>query len=162
MKVLVEGDSDKAAVDELAARLGVEIEVVATDGVTNFARHLGGAVAGLYDVGEAELVGGALGVRVEDLAGHGFFPCDRDLEDELLRAIGPDAVLDIAEREGDLRRFRTMQRQPEWRGRDVHDQLRRWLGSGGSRKVRYARMIAERLDLERLPEPLARLMAYLR
>lgn len=162
MKILVEGESDKAAVDAVAARLGVRANVVSTDGVTNFGRHLDGAVGGLYDVAEAELVAGALGVGVNELVAHGFFACDRDLEDELLRSIGPDVVLDIAEQEGDLRRFRTLQQQPEWRDRPVHEQLRRWFGSGGSRKVRYARLIAERLDLDRLPHPLLKLMGHVR
>ena len=47
--VLVEGESDKAAVEVIAARLGLEVRVVAAGGVTNFGRHLGEAVGGLYD-----------------------------------------------------------------------------------------------------------------
>ena len=158
--ILVEGESDKAAVEVIAQRLGVEVNVVATGGITNFGRHLGSAVGGLYDKPEARQLAGARGVAACDLEEVGFFASDGDLEDELLRAVGVAAVLDLVESEGDLGRFRTMQQQPEWRNQPVHKQLRRWFGAGAGRKIRYARLLAEQLDLAALPQPLARLMAY--
>ena len=77
-----------------------------------------------------------------------------DLEDELIRAHGADSVERIAEAEGDLGAFRTLQKQPAWQGRATEDQLRRWLGSGGRRKIRYARLLVEALDLAQVPRPL--------
>jgi len=47
-----------------------------------------------------------------------------------------------------------LQGQPEWRSRPVGAQLRRFLGSGASRKIRYARLLAGAVDLGRLPHPL--------
>ena len=72
----------------------------------------------------------------------------------MIRALGPDRVERIVEANGDLRPLRTLQKQPEWRGRPPAEQLRRFLGSGGSRKIRYARLLVEALELERMPRPL--------
>ena len=43
---------------------------------------------------------------------------------------------------------------PEWRDRATEDQLRRFMGSGARRKIRYARLLVDALDLERVPRPL--------
>ena len=84
----------------------------------------------------------------------GFYVCVADLEDELIRALGVDSVLRAVEAQGDLGSFRTLQKQPEWRGRPTDHQLRRFMGSGGSRKIRYARLLVEELDLDQVPRPL--------
>jgi hypothetical protein len=84
----------------------------------------------------------------------GFYVCEADLEAELIRALGPDAVEAVVDAEGDLAAFRTLQKQPEWRGRAVDEQLRRFMGSGGSRKIRYARLLVDALDAARVPRPL--------
>jgi hypothetical protein len=84
----------------------------------------------------------------------GFYVCEVDLEDELLRALGADVAEGVVEAHGDIGPFRTLQKQPEWRGRPLHDQLRRFFGSGGRRKIRYARFLVEALDLDRVPRPL--------
>ena len=52
-----------------------------------------------------------------------------------------------------------MQKQPVWRGRPVEDQLRRFLGSGARRKVRYAALLVDALELERMPAPLDGVLA---
>jgi hypothetical protein len=83
-----------------------------------------------------------------------------DLEDELIHALGAPAVEQAIEAEGDLGPFRTLQNQPEWRGRRVEEQLRRFMGSGGSRKIRYARLLVEALDLDEIPRPLERVLAH--
>ena len=59
---------------------------------------------------------------------------------------------------GDLDAFRTIQRQPAWRGRDEAAQLRRFLGAGYQRKLRYARLLTEAVSLDRVPRPLAALL----
>ena len=72
-----------------------------------------------------------------------------------------DETEEVLAAEGDIRPFRTMQKQPEWRGRPVEDQLRRFLGSGARRKVRYAHFLVEALDLERVPpRPLSDLVEH--
>lgn len=175
--VLVEGISDRNALEALAARRGRNladegVRVVAIGGAQAIARELatltdtGVRLAGLCDAGEEAdfrraLERASLGSDLTraDMEALGFFVCERDLEDELIRALGPERVLEVAAAEGDLTAFRTLQKQPEWRGRPVEDQLRRWLGSGGRRKLRYARLLVEALDLAQIPRPLDRVLA---
>ena len=90
----------------------------------------------------------------------GFYVCDADLEDELIRALGADTVEHVVEANGDLRSFRTLQKQPEWRGRPADEQLRRFMGSGGRRKTRYARFLVEALEPAQVPRPLDRVLAH--
>ena len=56
--------------------------------------------------------------------------------------------------EGELASFRTMQKQPAQRGRPAAAQLRRFMGTRSRRKLRYARLLAEALDLSSVPRPL--------
>lgn len=88
----------------------------------------------------------------------GFYVCVEDLEDELVRAIGAGRVVELIDSQGDLGSFRSLQRQPPWRGQPVAAQLRRFLGSGARRKLRYARLLAGAVDLDRLPYPLDSLL----
>jgi NADPH:quinone reductase-like Zn-dependent oxidoreductase len=159
--ILVEGTSDKIAVETLAARYGRDlaaegISVIPIGGAHSIARFLdelapAETVVGLCDAGEQEQFRRALGAN--------HYVCERDLEDELIRALGAGAVQAVVEAHGDLRAFRTMQKQPEWRGRPVEEQLRRFFGSGGRRKIRYARFLVEALELSRVPRPLEQLLA---
>ncbi|NHN54907.1 ATP-dependent endonuclease [Calidifontibacter sp. DB0510] len=167
VRVLVEGDSDAVVVARLLTLRGVhDVEVRVTHGITNFPRHLradaGTSVLGLCDAGEQQVVVRALrrlGIRVEgNLVAHGFFVCNRDLEDELIRSLGAAAVLDALHDLGELGRFRTFQHQPEWRGRPIEDQLHRFAGSGSGRKRRLATALAERLTPETTPQPLGALV----
>jgi hypothetical protein len=64
----------------------------------------------------------------------------------------------VAEAHGELNAFRTLQKQPAWRGQPVDEQLRRFMGSGGSRKIRYARLLVEALDPDAAPAPLDRVL----
>jgi hypothetical protein len=178
--VLVEGLSDRRALEALAARrgrdLGAEgVSVVSIGGATNNRSALdvfgpGGRdaqLAGLCDAAEEgdfrrglELAG--LGVdltraRMEDL---GFYVCVADLEDELIRCLGDDAVEGVLEEQGDLVSFRTFQKQPEWRERTTEEQLRRYLGAGSCRKIRTAALLVGALDLTRVPRPLDRVLAH--
>ena len=157
--MLVEGTSDRIALETLAERRGRDlaaegVAIQAIGGAQAVARALarndGTRVVGLVDAGEAA------GFR-RTLAD--VFVCDPDLEGELIRALGANAVLRVVEVNGDLGPFRTLQRQPSWRGRPVEEQLRRFFGSGGSRKIRYARHLVEALDLEAVPAPLDRVLA---
>jgi Overcoming lysogenization defect protein-like, TOPRIM domain len=168
--VLVEGISDKIALETLAERRGRDlsaesVEVVAMGGAQAIGsfleRYRGLRLAGLCDAGEEPefrraLERAGLGSNL-DRAGMeelGFYVSDPDLEAELIRALGDERVLEVVEAHGDLQPFRTLQKQVEWRGRPVQDQLRRYMGSGGRRKTRYARYLVEALDLDRVPAAL--------
>jgi hypothetical protein len=158
--VLVEGTSDRIALETLAERRGRDlaaegIEIVAMGGAQAIGRFLerfqGLRVTGLCDAGEEPDFR-----RAFERAGlePSFHVCEPDLEAELIRALGTERVLHVVEAHGDLQPFRTLQKQVEWRGRPVEDQLRRFMGSGGRRKTRNARYLVETLDLERVPRPL--------
>ena len=164
--VLVEGTSDQVAVETLAERRDVDlvaerVEIVPIGGahaIGRFLAHfgpLGVPLGGLYDAAEEREFGRAIG---DDLEARGFFACDPDLEGELIRALGADAVEAVADAHGELNAFRTLQKQPAWRGQPVEEQLRRFLGSGGSRKIRYARLLVEALDPDAAPAPLDRVL----
>jgi Overcoming lysogenization defect protein-like, TOPRIM domain len=176
--VIVEGISDRIAVETLAAKLGRDLDgegiaVVPIGGaqaIGNVLGRLGGEtrVAGLCDAGEEPgfrraLERAGLGTDLDRAAMEelGFFVCVRDLEDELIRALGPDVVEAVVEEHGDLRPLRTLQKQAAWHGRPKQDQLRRFMGSGGRRKIRYARFLVEALDPAQVPRPLSGLMAYI-
>ncbi|HEX5114661.1 MAG TPA: ATP-dependent endonuclease [Pseudonocardiaceae bacterium] len=176
--VLVEGVSDQIAVETLARRHGRDLAaegvvVLPVGGAHGIARYLrrfgpegtGVRLAGLCDAGEAHVVRQALASTglgtpgSADLERLGFFVCVEDLEDELIRAAGPARVREVFAAHGDLVRFRTIQRQPAWRGRDEAAQSRRFLGAGGRRKLRYARLLTEAIDADRMPRPLTGLLA---
>ncbi|MBO0847727.1 MAG: hypothetical protein J2P22_20190 [Nocardioides sp.] len=142
-------------------------------GVTNVGHHLRTIqaeaagrvrVLGLYDAPEERFVLRALrreGYDVSDgadLAGLGFVLCDRDLEDELIRALGPSRVEAVLAELGELERFRAFQRQPQWRERDVTDQLHRFAGTASGRKLLLARRLAEELSPDTTPAALAALV----
>jgi hypothetical protein len=177
--VLVEGISDQIAVETLASRqrrdLAAEgivvLPVGGAHGVTRYLRRFGpegtGArLAGLCDEAEEHIVRrglaaaglGAAGSRAE-LERLGFFVCVADLEDELVRAAGTALAADVLAAHGDLGAFRTIQRQPAWRGKDEAAQLRRFLGAGAQRKLRYARLLTEAIDPDRIPRPLEAVLA---
>lgn len=116
------------------------------------ARYRGVRLAGLYDAGEERHVLRALRCADrEELERAGFFACTRDLEDELTRAVGPEGVERVLEEQHELRAFRTYQKQPAHRARPLEEQLH---GFMWNRKQRYAVLLVEALDLERVPRPL--------
>jgi hypothetical protein len=182
--VLVEGVSDQIAVETLARRHGRDLvaegaAVLPIGGAHGAARYLrrfgpdgtGARIAGLCDHAEAHIVRrgltavgfatagfGAAG-STGDLERFGFYVCVEDLEDELIRAAGPALVTEVFAAHGDLTAFRTIQRQPAWRGKDEAAQLRRFLGAGAQRKSRYARLLTEAIELDRMPAPLTGLLA---
>ena len=131
-------------------------------GITNLGTHLGRLgdlrVAGVYDGSEERYV-----VRTLDRLGRsaeGFFRCDADLEDELIRALGTDLVIEVIDSEGELHLFETFQQQPYQRERSLPDQLHRFCGTKSGRKARLAAALAEALPLERVPAPLSGVLAF--
>jgi hypothetical protein len=179
--VLVEGMSDKAALETLAGRRGQGLGhggicVLAMGGVTNIGhyldlldpRQIGVRVAGLCDAGEESHVRHALEraglgacATLADLEALGFYVCTADLEDELIRALGPAVVEQIVQAQGELRPFRTFQKQPAHQRESLAEQLHRFLGTRSGRKSQYARLLAGALDLARVPRPLDRVLAGL-
>ncbi|WP_225829318.1 TOPRIM nucleotidyl transferase/hydrolase domain-containing protein [Streptomyces naphthomycinicus] len=170
--VLLEGPSDLAAVEALAARRGRDLAaegvcVMPIGGAMSIGRYagllgppgLGLHLAGLCDEGEQRFY--ARGLRHARAPHRAFFVCVTDLEDELIRALGIPAVEEIIRAEGDLRAWHTFQRQPAHHGRPRRHQLRRFLGTKKGRKIRYGRLLAEALDPARTPPPLDGLLAGL-
>jgi hypothetical protein len=178
--VLVEGISDQVALEALAERrgrdLGAEgVSVVPIGGAQAIGKFLelygpqghDVKVAGLYDDAEEgefrrglDRAGLGSDLTRADMERLGFYVCVADLEDELIRALGAARVEQVVEAHGDLGPFRTLQKQPAWKGRPTEEQLRRFMGSGGRRKIRYARFLVEALDLSQVPRPLDRVLAH--
>lgn len=194
--VLVEGLSDRLALEVLARRRGRDlvgdgIHIIAMGGATNIGhyldrygpRGLGVTVAGLYDSAEERFfrqglahaglavyqpqsstatgTGASTGTSAGTaLEAHGFFVCTPDLEDELIRAIGAEQVERLVETAGELTSFRRLQRQPAQRERSLHDQLRRLMSGRSGGKYRYAVIMAEAVELDRVPHPLDAVLDY--
>ena len=168
--ILVEGPSDQYALEELADRRGRNLDadgisVVPIGGASTIGAYLGLfgpsgfdlSVAGLCDLAEEGTFADAL-----KRAGHainsratmgkaGFFVCDTDLEDELIRAIGTADAVQIIDAAGDLAAFQALQQQPTYRTASRDDQVRAFVRG---RKIKYAPLIVGALDLARVPAPL--------
>jgi hypothetical protein len=178
--VLVEGTSDQSALIALAARRGRNLDaegvsIVPIGGATTIGRFLDRfgpqgsdiRLAGLCDAAEERSF--RRGLRRAGLGSDltragmealGFFVCVADLEDELIRALGTAAVQEIIEAQGELGSFHIFQKQPAQRGRATEAQLRRFMGTRSGRKIRYATLLVDALDLTRVPRPLDRVLAY--
>ena len=181
MVVIVEGVSDQLALEALAQRRGRTLEnegisIVPIGGAHSirtfldlFGPHgLDVRLSGLCDAGEEDefqraLERAGLGSNLtrSDMERLGFYVCVADLEDELIRALGVAAVEGVLEAEGELRSFRSLQKQPAQRGRTAEEQLRRFVGTRAGRKAQYARALVDALDLTEVPRPLDRLLAHL-
>jgi hypothetical protein len=179
--VLVEGLSDKLALEAIAERRGRDLEpegvaIVAIGGSKNirsFLERLGPQgrdlrVGGMCDEAEEgdfrrglERAGFGSNLRRADMEALGFYVCVADLEDELIRALGADRVEQVINAQGELSSFRTLQQQPAQQGRTIQEQLRRFMGTRGGRKIQYARVLVDALDLSKVPPPLDRLLAYI-
>ena len=177
--VLVEGNSDRVALLTLAAcrdrDLAAEgIEIVAMGGITNtrvFATRygpqgLGVRLAGLYDAPEAAqlrrgLAAAGLTVALEPDGPErlGFHGCSADLEDELIRALGVEAVEAVIDEAGETSSLRLLAGMPAQRDWTREAVLRRFFTSQSGRKARYAELLVEALEPDRVPEPLVAVLA---
>jgi hypothetical protein len=89
--------------------------------------------------------------------------CRRDLEEELIRSVGVAGVLEVIDRSGDIDSWRLFSDQPAQRDRPITARLRRFLGTKSGRKIEYAGLLAERLDLSRQSDsPLLRVLSHTR
>jgi hypothetical protein len=178
--VLVEGMSDQLALEALAERRGRKLHaegvaIVPLGGASSigsFLRLFGPQgfdlkLAGLCDEAEeAEFSRGleraGLGTNVSrsDMERLGFYVCVVDLEDELIRALGAPAVEQIVAGRGELAAFRTFQRQPAQREVPLEDQLHRFMGTRAGRKIEYAPLLVDAIDLGRVPRALDAVLAH--
>ena len=130
--VLVEGATDELALTLAARRSGRDLEaegvsVVPLNGVHAISRFLLrlaaeeplANLAGLYDVGEEEVIRAALeragygpSLDHSGLERAGFFACSADLEDELVRAAGVTVVSRLIELEGDAQPEKSVSVKP--------------------------------------------------
>jgi hypothetical protein len=177
--VLVEGMSDRRALEVLAERCGRSldaegIDIVPIGGAQAIGRFLDlfgpqGSdlrLAGLCDAGEErnfrrglERAGLGSNLTRPDMERLGFYVCVADLEDELIRSLGADCVERVVEAQGELGSFRTFQKQPAQQERTREAQLRRFMGTRSGRKIQYAELLVRALDLTDVPRPLDRLLA---
>jgi hypothetical protein len=178
--VLVEGISDQLALEALAVRRGRNLDadgivIVPMGGATNIGSFLdrfgpqgfGVRLAGLCDAAEEgdfqrglERAGLGSNLTRADMERLGFYVCVADLEDELIRSLGASAVERVIDAQGDLGSFRTFQKQPAWRGRTHEEQLRRFMGTRGGRKIQSAALLVNALDLAHVPRPLDGVLAH--
>jgi hypothetical protein len=175
--VLVEGISDKVALEALATRRGrdlvaEDVAVVPIGGaqaIGRFLRHYrqegsSARLTGLCDAGEErdfqlalERTGFGQDLGRADMERLGFYVCEADLEDELVRCLGTDVVEEILAAHGKLVSFRTYQKQPAHRARSTEQQLRGFLNNW---KIQFAAPLVDALDLGRVPRPLDRVLAH--
>jgi len=175
--ILVEGWSDQAALEALAHRRGLylaaeRIVILPIGGATNSGNFLdalgppglGVRLAGLVDANEEQhlwrgLQRVGLGTNLSRAGAEalGFFVCDADLEDELIRALGAPAVEQLLAVQGELESFRRFQDQ---RAREGHAQLRRFMGTRARRKIRYGALLTNALDLRCVPRALDAVLAH--
>ncbi|MBO1284893.1 TOPRIM nucleotidyl transferase/hydrolase domain-containing protein [Streptomyces albidoflavus] len=170
--VLLEGLSDLAAVETLAARQGRDLAaegvcVVQMAGAMNVGRYaltlgppgLGLRLTGLCDIRERPFYERGFGRA--GAPADAVFACSDDLEDELIRALGTARVEELVHAEGDDRAWQTFLRQPAQLGRPRPQQLRRFLGTKKGRKIRYGHLLIEALGPGQVPAPLTHLFASL-
>lgn len=172
--ILVEGPSDRVALDLLGRRLGYDlahsgVEVVPIGGATNLRASLEtygshANLAGLGDIGEVAIYGRTLaragiasGPSRQELEHVGFHMCVVDLEDELIRALGSERTRSIVERAETPGTFRSYQRQPAHRDEPLEIQLRGFVTNW---KIEYARLFVGALELTRVPRPLEAVLEY--
>ena len=157
--VLVEGITDRIALEAVAAKLGLDlaaagIQIAPIGGAQAvgraFAEHVGERVVGLCDGPEEGWFRRVLGDAT--------YVCVENLEDELIRALGAACVEEVVAVQGDLGIFRNFQNQPAWRGRSTESQLLRWMHNG-NRQQRYPPLLIAALEPARIPAPLVGVLA---
>lgn len=168
--VLVEGPSDYLAVRAAARAINMDLDargvaVVSLQGAGLLATYLSLLgpsgldlrVCGLCDAdteGDWQAKLTAAGMNASDRASmnaHGFFVCDVDLEDELVRALGDAAVQEIIEQEGETAKFTAFANQPSNRTMSLNEQL---VAFARSNKTRWSPRLAADLGAASMPEPL--------
>jgi streptomycin 3"-adenylyltransferase len=179
--VLVEGTSDQRALEALARRRGRDLDgerisILPIGGAKNIGSFLtvfgpqgfDVELAGLCDAAEEgdfkrglERAGLGSNLTRADMESLGFYVCVADLEEELIRSLGAASVEQIIDAQGELGSFRTFQKQPAQQGKTIEEQLRRFMGTRGGRKIEYAPVLVDALDLTNMPRPLDGVLAHI-
>lgn len=176
--IIVEGISDALALRAFSRRLGRSLDA---EGVTLLSADGGGGldaylkllgpaglgldVAGLCDADQEAQWGkwledAGLGQSL-DRAGMealGFFVCDQDLEDELIRAVGLTGVEHLVAAEGEDQALQTFAQQPQQAAKPRQDVIRAFFRKQG-RKARYAPLLVDAVPAGQEPRPLTELLA---
>ena len=152
--ILVEGESDRLALEVLGERMGVLLPRIRSVGGAGGARraalsHRDEVILGLVDVNERSQFEGVVS---------SVFICDPDLEGELIRALTPEGVLAVIADEGELESFRRLQQQVAQRSAPIESQLARFFGGRSGNKHRYAPLMAAAVPIDRIPRPLRALI----
>jgi hypothetical protein len=175
--VLVEGQSDKFALEAVAAKKKRNLDA---DGVTIVAMRGAGGIgtflsllgpnglilklAGLCDAKEEtkwskalELHGMGAKLDRAAMSGIGFEVCDGDLEEVLIAAVGEKGTLAIIDAQGDKAEFETFMQQPTQKAKPLPQQLHDFLHSRG-RNITYAPLLVDAIDGAKLPAVLERVI----
>lgn len=175
--ILVEGQSDKYALEAVAAKKNRNLD---SDGVTIVAmrgaagietflgllgpRGLKIKLAGLCDANEEAkwaraLESHGLGAKLDRAAmgSLGFQVCDKDLEEVLISTAGEDEALALVDALGDKSAFGRFAQQPIQKSRSVSEQLHDFIHSRG-RNITYAPLLVDKIDAAKLPIALERVI----
>jgi hypothetical protein len=152
--IIVEGESDRVALEVLSARMGIALPRLVTVGGASGVRRVVSELPGTSIIGLVDFNERAQFERVIERV----FVCDPDLEGELVRALGIEAVEAVIAAQGELQSFRRLQNQPAQRSQPIEAQLARFFGGRSGNKHRYGRLLASAVLLERIPLPLAELI----
>lgn len=170
--ILVEGLSDKYAIQALAVRKGKSLDAAGVSivdmsgagGIRPFLgllgpNGLGVEVMGLCDKSDEVKWSKALGengfAKGLDRAGMAklkFFVCDEDLEAVLITAITAAEVLKVVQSQGDKTAFEVFAKQPAHAGHTLEKQLHDFIHGG--RNIVYASLLVDALDLAKVPASL--------
>lgn len=177
--VLLESANDVAAVQVFARKLEIDTsaaEFVNLQGTTNIGRIMkdirqvrsDADVVGLCDAADTRSAEKALnddGLPVQDatdLPMYGFFVCERDLEDELIRALGADAARTALLNSGLASKFDALRTQPEWADKSIAEQVDKFCHSASGRKELAAAVLADAVPADAIPEPVSMLLDRIR
>jgi len=175
--ILVEGQSDKYALEAVAAKKKRNLDA---DGVTIVAMRGAGGIstflsllgpnglklklAGLCDAKEESkwaqaLEAHGLGSKLDrtSMATIGFEVCDGDLEEVLIAAVGETTTLSIIDAQGDQADFNSFAQQPTQNTKSLSHQLHDFLHSRG-RNTTYAPLMVDAIDAGKLPAALENLI----
>lgn len=175
--ILVEGQSDKYALEAVAAKKKRNLDadsvtIVAmrgAGGIATFLNLLGSnglklKLAGLCDAKEESkwaraLESHGMGAKLDRAAMStiGFEVCDADLEEVLIKAVGEKTILAIIDAQGDKAEFDTFVKQPTQNAKPVVQQLHDFLHLRG-RNITYAPLMVDAIDATKLPAVLERVI----
>lgn len=175
--ILVEGASDKLALQALAEKMATNLDskgvsIIELDGANTlgtFLKLVGKTgfdlpIQGLCDADKVsdwcdylQDAGHGTPATRADLEALGFYVADRDLEDELIRSLGSARVKAAIKSEGDESAWITFQKQPTQKSLPESEQLRSFIKKG-NRKVQYAPVLVDLLQLHEVPNCLARII----